>query len=58
MKILAMLFPPKLPVINEIHREPVDHFDPLGSEVTECGIVAVRPKLYRDGIERHFAESR
>lgn len=52
--LVSLLFPPKLPVIVEF-REKVSGYEP---EQMGDGIVGrVKPRKYRDGIDRHFREA-
>jgi hypothetical protein len=53
-RILAVLFPPELPQIDLGQINPCKLIDV--EDYDESGIVAVREKPYRDGIERFFAE--
>lgn len=54
-RALSMLFPPRLPSIPEL-RERVRYTNGIEPEIPESGIMSIRRKQYRDGIERHFAE--
>jgi hypothetical protein len=55
-KVLEVLFPPELPQLN-IFEQVSNHHDPLGHEVTECGIVGkAKEKEFANGIERVLAE--
>lgn len=57
-RLLSILFPPKMPTIQHLHervsgfKHQVDENDAF----TDCGIVSVREKQYKNGIERFFAD--
>lgn len=53
LKLLSILFPPKLPVIPEAVNR-FARYEPE-SEIEGC-IVSVQEKPHRDAIDRHFAE--
>ena len=56
-KVLEILFPPELPQLNVFEQVSNQH-DPLGHEVTECGIVSGPvEKEHANGIERYFSEA-
>ena len=51
-QLLSIIFPPKLPNIPEA----IEKIDSPVDEIPESGIVARRPKQYKNGITRVRAE--
>lgn len=56
--VLSILFPVTLPALSEETLPDTSSFshDPFATPVTECGVVSVRRKPFRDAIERIESE--